>query len=393
MTAPTFPVLSELNRRPEDFEWPRPTTLDKLKRYFAFALAAPKIKGVDLAPDYQRDKIISVQAMRDAGYLFAFVQVNRGLWVHPNLMAFCAPLFDAGFPILTYALFYGTISGEEQADFHLNNAYQIWQRQGMKLPAMLDIELRDGVSVGTRVTHTEDWFRIVREEVEPVKYCSPSLNNELLGGYPLGSVIGHVAHWTSAIEPATPTGWTKEKTRFWQYGVATKYPWCPAVPGTTGAIDVDYFFGTHEELIALDRGVSYNSASASASPSAEPEEDEEMATILEKIKTIKDAYPETTIAINVNFVEGTVEPPPDDGGDDGGTSPVRYRVDTTGKPNNQVKVRPTPDEAVGQLYFVFHGNIVGGPGRTENEFFYIEEIDGKPATPPGWVELQWLVKL
>ncbi len=127
-------------------------------------------------------------------------------------------------------------------------------------------------------------------------------------------------------------------------------------------------------------------------PPQPPEpEDDEMATLVEKIKAIKDAYPEATINIGVQFVEGAVEPPPDDGGGD--TSNVRYRVDTTGKSNNQVKVRPTPDPSVGQLYFVYHGDVVGGPGRIQNEFLYVDTINGKAANPPGWVEMQWLVKL
>jgi hypothetical protein len=131
-------------------------------------------------------------------------------------------------------------------------------------------------------------------------------------------------------------------------------------------------------------------------PTPEPQpEDDEMATIVEKIKVIKDAYPEATINIGVQFVEGASSPPDDGGGDDGGggTSNVRYRVDTTGKNNNQVKVRPTPDPSVGQLYFVYHGEVVGGPGRIQNEFLYVDMINGKAAVPPGWVELQWLVKL
>lgn len=289
MNDPMFPVL---HRRPEDFEWPYPTAADKLKRLFGFLLAGPRIKGIDVAPDYQKDEILDVQAMRNGGYHFAFVQVNRGLWAHPNLLEFCKPLLDAGFPIMTYALFYGTLSGEDQADFHLNKAWPIWQEQGKMLPAMLDIEVRDGVGVAVRVTHSEDWFRVVSQEVDVIKYCSPALNDELLGGFPLGNVIGHVAHWTSAVEPSIPTGWTKEKTLFWQYGVARKHTWCPPVPGMASDVDVNYFFGTLPELLALDRGAPYYSASASASPSPSmpipsiPEEDMDLTKAKEAYRLL-----------------------------------------------------------------------------------------------------------
>ncbi len=283
MASPVTPFPTQA-RRAIDFEWPLPTTKDYLKRRLAFLFAvSPKIKGVDLAPDYQKDEILDVAAMRAAGYLFAIVQVNRGLYVHPNLMEFCAPLIDGGMPIITYALFYGTMSGIDQAYFHLMHAYKIWQAQGMKLPAMLDIELRDGVSIATRVSRSEDWFRDVSLEVKPVKYCSPALNSELLGNAPLlGYTIGHVAHWTPALEPAIPGGWTKEKTLFWQYGVALKNSWCPAVPGMKSDVDVNYFFGTLGEFLSL--ATNEPIASESVSPSPEPEEEMDLT----KVKAARD---------------------------------------------------------------------------------------------------------
>lgn len=98
---------------------------------------------------------------------------------------------------------------------------------------------------------------------------------------------------------------------------------------------------------------------------------------------------------------------PDDGGSSGGSGgsggsgdggsgiPVtrqRYIVDTTGKNNNKVKVRPLPSNSYGEHDFVLNGEIIEGPkGKVQDAFIFIDDrVNPNTHLVAGWVEAQYL---
>lgn len=312
--------LGYAGRRPEDFELPRPSLSNRLRKFLAFAAPlGPRIKGLDLAPDYQKNEILDVEAIKAAGYVFAIVQASRGLWAHPNFVEFCKPLVDSGMPILTYHLFLATLSGVDQAQFHLQTVAPLWRLQGFAMPVGNDIELRDGVAVSVRVTRKQDFSHEIGKLVRALEYCSPALQKELMGDVQLSQdVIGWVAHWINAAEPAIPGGWSKAQTLFWQYGVATKYPWCPAVPGMKSDVDVNYFFGTIEDLYKLAGTVVPEPPPGGGDPPPIPDPEEEMtkAEIVARIDAMKTDIAEDVAELDVlreevlSLPEGGTTPPP-----------------------------------------------------------------------------------
>jgi hypothetical protein len=366
----------------------KPSLLDRLRSL----LVSNIVYGIDLNR-FRRNDLLDAHKIKAAGYDFAIIEATWGLSQPESFSYFWPRCLDAGLFLFAYGFFCGNISGADQADLLLNRVYPMWQACGYKTPLAGDVEpfTTDTSTLSERQENWQDWLDGIRSTVTPMEYSNQPSHQTLLGNMSLpADCLGWAAHYANTNLPRLPVGWSRNQTKFHQYGIATVYPWCPPVPGMKSVVDVDKFYGTLEDLHALAL------LDLPEPPPPDPipipiDGDEDMATILEKIAEIKAVYPDAPVMINVNLSEGTGTPPPDDGG--GEPAPVRYRVDTTGKANTQVKVRPTPDASVGQLYFVYHNDIVGGPGRIQNEFFYVEQVNGQAANPPGWVELQWLVKL
>jgi hypothetical protein len=125
-------------------------------------------------------------------------------------------------------------------------------------------------------------------------------------------------------------------------------------------------------------------------PDPEPEPEEgEMSDVIAQIQAIKDVFPDAVVSITVNLGGGST-PGDDPGGEPGDAPAVKYRVDTTGKGNNRVKVRPTPGAEAHD--YVYQEEIVGGPGRELNGHYYIEWREGDPVIP-GYVEKQYLARI
>lgn len=103
------------------------------------------------------------------------------------------------------------------------------------------------------------------------------------------------------------------------------------------------------------------------------------------------------IDLGEEFGEVYVEIPDDGGssGGNGGGTPVtrqRYIVDTTGKNNNKVKVRPLPSNSYGEHDFVLNGEIIEGPkGKVQDNFIFIDDrVNPNTNLVAGWVEAQYL---
>jgi len=94
------------------------------------------------------------------------------------------------------------------------------------------------------------------------------------------------------------------------------------------------------------------------------------------------------------YVSVTPKPDPDpDPNPDPEPDPniQQYVVDTSGKNNNRVKVRNEPSPAVGEIDYVYHGEIIAGSGIKRNGFYYIDDrVNPDTHIMPGWVEEEWV---
>lgn len=70
----------------------------------------------------------------------------------------------------------------------------------------------------------------------------------------------------------------------------------------------------------------------------------------------------------------------------------KWLVDTTGKNNTRVKVRPEPSFTVGEQDYVYNGELLEGPeGKRSGEFVFIDDrVSPDTHIVAGWVEVQYL---
>lgn len=118
-----------------------------------------------------------------------------------------------------------------------------------------------------------------------------------------------VAYYSlTAAQPWVPVEWAG-KWKMWQYS-AGRNGRGREFGAQSSDIDINRYFGGLEGLKA-DYPDIWGNPDPDPEPQPEPDGGDEMATLLEKVKAIRDAYPDALININVNLVEGTVEPQPE----------------------------------------------------------------------------------
>jgi len=290
-----------------DFEGPPLTLRQRARELYYTLVVRPQLKLLDLSR-YQAGEVTNIKAIKEAGYIGVILQATYGLYVDSSFRVFWPMFLDEGFAVITYHLFWATVSGTDQAHKHLETVYPLWQAQGLKFPACNDIEVRDDVAVPVRQTRAFDWRFEVQKETRPGTYSSYSLWDELMGGIPLGPQLGWCAAWNPYEEFTLPRGWTREQTLLRQIGVSRKHAWVEPVPGMAGDVDVNVFYGTLEDL--------YNLADSAPPPEPEPEDDMTKQDILNHIAAIRADLAEDVdeldeLAAEVEALpEGTTPPPP-----------------------------------------------------------------------------------
>lgn len=249
--------MSEINpvtRRSSDF-YSTLTMSEQLRSLLSTQVYVP---GIDVS---HWQGVVNWRQVKLAGYHWAGVKATEGVGLVDDRFEYnWCEMLAAGVIPLPYHFFRMNRDGNEQADFHRQTiAGLIAACGGRILPSAVDVETQDGVGdINTRRSRLKACLVNLaanprRPDWLPVIYSSKSLWLSLIGSVDWADdYYGWVAHWTSATEPSLPTGWTRSTTRFWQYGIAGKYDWCPpAVPGVSGQCDVDRFFGTLDELEAF----------------------------------------------------------------------------------------------------------------------------------------------
>lgn len=203
-------------------------------------------------------------------------------------------------------------------------------------------------------------------------------------GYPLPLIYTNKYWWQSNITPNAT--WSRYPLWIAQYTTrpapTLMYPWtCWAVwQYSADGNNLGATYGASSDDIDLDRW-------GDVLPLPRREVEIEPNMEIEKIKELVAAFPQAALSIVINVTAGQDEQP-DPEQPPAGTE-KSYRVDTTGKANNQVKVRPTADPTVSQVSFVYNGDTVYGDGVVIGAFTHITRCSNR-AIVAGFVETQYL---
>ena len=217
----------------------------------ATLFAEPKIHGVDVS--HHND--VDFFALKNSGVEFVILKATEGKdWVDDRFAEYWRKALDAGLLVMTYHFFRSNFGGSEQAKHHNDTIQEFLSASGYESPVIwFDIETEDGATISQRRNRLVAAHQTAEAlGYQSGHYSSPYLWGKLIGDVPWAyNYYGWIAHWTSANKPNLPLGWTEEKTKVWQYGIYPRYSWTQPVEGVDGDVDVDWFFGTKENLEQL----------------------------------------------------------------------------------------------------------------------------------------------
>lgn len=195
------------------------------------------VQGIDVS-HYQG--VVDWQQVAQAGMAFAFAKATDGItYVDPELAVNWPGMQTAGLLRGAYHFFEPNDDATAQAQHFLSTV----QLVPGDLPPVLDVEITGGVSNEQIWSGVSTWLQIVEQETgrQPILYTASGFWNShapdlTLTRYPL---------WLAdyAAQPALPNGWTS--WLFWQHSQTG------SVAGVTGAVDLDLFNGTVEQLHEL----------------------------------------------------------------------------------------------------------------------------------------------
>jgi lysozyme len=200
------------------------------------------VQGIDVS-HYQG--VVDWQQVAQAGMSFAFAKATEGItYVDPQLAANWAGIQAAGLVRGAYHFFEPNDDATLQAQHFLATV----QLAPGDLPPVLDVETTGGVSDAQLWSGVATWLEVVEQATgrQPILYTAPGFWSShepdlTLTRYPL---------WLAdyATQPTLPDGWTS--WLFWQHSQSG------SVAGVTGAVDLDLFSGTLQQLQDLAQGIT-----------------------------------------------------------------------------------------------------------------------------------------
>lgn len=212
---------------------------------------ASTVQGIDVS-EFQGS--INWSAVKNAGKQFAFIRVSDGTYQDPDFATNWAGAKNAGLIRGAYQFFRASDDPITIADQFLAKIGTLGDGD---LPPVLDVEVTDGQSATTIRTNMETWLAHVEQKTgrTPFIYVSPGFWPNL--GSPNESHYRlWVANWGVNC-PNTPTGWNT--WQMWQYADNG------TVSGISGAVDLDEFNGTLQQLQAIAGGSPYAASYVSQS--------------------------------------------------------------------------------------------------------------------------------
>lgn len=207
--------------------------------------------------DWRGDQIQDVEAIKASGREFVILEAVWGLDVMPHFKDWYPRFIDRGFFVMAYGFMNGSLPGDRQANLLLDTVRPMWERAGYISPLWYDVERFNGdlSSLAQRRAAVIAWMNAIRRVTRAGMYSRKGSWTTMVANMAIESdMLGWVASYNPLhIEPDIPIGWTREQTLFQQEGLAnsTSHQWVQPIPGVSGDVSSDKFFGTLEQLWAL----------------------------------------------------------------------------------------------------------------------------------------------
>jgi lysozyme len=203
--------------------------------------SAPTAQGLTVGVDLSKwQGAVDFAQIKAAGKTYVFVKVSQGGDdVDPDYPRNIAAARDAGLYVGSYH-FYTT---DHDAQSQFDNVVKHLDIKAGDLPLVVDIEVLSKNSLPDLAAELKVFLDLVEQKygIKPIIYSGENFANEYLKGfadYPLW-----LAEYTGAPAPKLPLDWSA--WTFWQHSENG------SVPGVKGAVDLDRFNGTAEQIEAL----------------------------------------------------------------------------------------------------------------------------------------------
>jgi lysozyme len=211
--------------------------------------------GVDLGAPQGLD--VDWPALKANGVAFAWLRCTDGEHdVDPTFARNASECVRLALPFGVYGVLepYGSARAAAQADHLLGVA----KGSGATLPPWMDFELARGLTALQALMSAVMWRDDVQKAIgfSPIVYAGPAFIAQLerLGGAPAFTEAQElalsplaVAHYTTATRPLIPAPWT-DWTIWQRQGNGGAQ-----LPGLSVDVDVDWYRGSVDELVALGR--------------------------------------------------------------------------------------------------------------------------------------------
>lgn len=196
------------------------------------------IQGIDVS---SHQPGVDWSQVLQAGKAFAFLRATDGLdYTDSQFATYWKEAREAGVLRGAYHFYRTNDDPTTQAE----NFLSVVQLQPGDLPAVVDFEKTTGSESASQILKDlQTWLDVVQAATGrvPIIYTGPDYWNSLGS-----SVFGHYPLWVAEYGVQSPkpvAGWPS--WTFWQYSESG------TVPGISGAVDLDVFDGTLEELRSL----------------------------------------------------------------------------------------------------------------------------------------------
>lgn len=199
----------------------------------------PTTPGIDVS--YYQGEITWERVAR-SGVRFAFIRAYDGVTVYdPRFVANWQGAQRAKILRGAYQFFRPAQSPIDQADALVRVLHQHGPGE---LAPVLDVETTDGLPLELVAQRAAAWIVRVKSElgVDPIVYTNPGMWR-LRPARELVTQPLWLAHYTTQCPPEIAGPWTR--WQFWQYTDNGR------VPGIGGAVDLDVFAGTLDDLRRL----------------------------------------------------------------------------------------------------------------------------------------------
>jgi len=231
----------------------------------AMLVPRPTVKIVDIS---HWNTITTLQPLVDEGYVGVIMKATESTWFYDGLFEkLWKQALDLKLGLGVYHFFRSHVDGNAQGKWFVDHVKFLWDRTGGVglMPPWIDVETVDNVSMAVRRNNLLLCAQYVSKNLTlPGFYSSPYMWNSLIGDVPwIGQYWQWIAQWSGIDWPSLlPIGWSFDRCRVWQNGVAPKHSWVPPVPaGWGGEVDQNLYLGTADSY--------YQWIHSSAQPSLE----------------------------------------------------------------------------------------------------------------------------